>query len=200
MDELHHDHQTESRIRRAVEDAAPELGLGLEEKAQGRKMVGLLVPAAHSTQDVDETEPPEAAGEDDDQAIADVVDRWEQIQHHEVTEVAADVTADPYAAIAPTWTRLIDSKTLRDWVRSDEFKKQKDTFTPAAGAHRDVSDLEVTYIGPSMACATYRSEEKGENGVYLSQAAAILRREDGGWRIAAITKHAEVAEGSSGES
>lgn len=201
MDEPHHDHDTESRIRRAVEDAAPELGLGLEEKAQGRKMVGALVPAAHSTQDVDSSEQPEPAGEDDDRAIADLIERWEQIQHHEVLEVAKDVTTDPYAAIAPTWTQLMDSESLKQWVQSDEFQQMKDKFKPAAGgARREVSDLDVTYIGPSMACATFRSEEQGANGSYLSQNATILRKGDDGWRIAAITKHAHVTDGSTQES
>lgn len=200
MDEPHHDHETESRIRRAVEDAAPELGLTLEEEPEGRKMVGALFPAAHSTQDADDADQPEPAGEDDDRAIADLIDRWEQIQHHEVLEVAKDVTTDPYAAIAPTWTKLMDSESLKEWVQSDEFQEQKHKFEPSNGAHREVSDLEVTYIGPSMACATFRSEEQGANGTYLSQNATILRKGDDGWRIAAITKHAQVTDGSTQES
>lgn len=194
MDDLSQDRATATQVRRAVEDAAPELGLDLEEEPKGRKMVGALVPAAHSTQDVDDSEQPDSAGEDDDQAIAHLIETWEQIQHHEALDAVPEVTSDPYAAIAPTWTQLMDSESLKEWIESDEFQERKDEFTPADGATREVSDLEITYVGPSMANATYRSEEQGVHGVYLSQNAVILRKEEDGWRIAAITKHAQVTE------
>lgn len=194
MHEPTRDQDNDARVRRIVENAAPELGLELEDEPRGRKMVGALIPAAHSTQDVNDAKQPASAGEDDDKAIADVIHRWEQIQHHEALESVREVTSDPYAAIAPTWTKLMDQKSLEEWVESDEFQEQKDKFAPSTGGEREVSNLEITYVGPSMASATYRSEEQGANGVYLSQNAVILRKEDGGWRIAAITKHAQVTE------
>ena len=181
----------DAQVRRAVEDAAPELGLDLEEKPQGRRMVGALIPAAHSTQDVDHSVQPAAAGEDDDRLIARVIDRWEQIRYDQVTEVAQEIVSDPYVAIAPTWTRTIDTAALKEWAESAELQAASESFA-SSSSRREVSNLELTYLGPYLACATYRSEEEGEEGVYLAQTAAILRKETDGWRIAAITKHAEV--------
>lgn len=187
------DHGGDVRLRRSLEEIAGELGLGLEEEPAPRRMVGVLVPAAHSTSDVDQTEPPDAAGEDDDAAIEQLITRWEQLEHHEVMEVAGDVTSDPYVAITPSGTQLVDRQALEEWVKSDHFRHHREKFAGARPSERQVSGFQVVYLGPAMASVTYRTEEEGTDGrVYVSSSAAIVRREQGGWRVAAFTKFAQV--------
>lgn len=187
------DHGDDVRLRCSLEDLAGGLGLGLEEEPEPRRMVGVLVPAAHSTSDVDQTEPPDAAGENDDAAIEQLITRWEQLEHDEVMEVAGEVTSDPYVAITPGGTQLVDRAALEEWVESDHFEEHREKFAGANPSERQVSGFQIVYLGPAMASVTYRTEETGTDGrVYVSNSAAIVRREQGGWRVAAFTKFAEV--------
>lgn len=179
-------------VRRAVAEAAPELGLTLEsEDGTGPRMVGALVPAAHSTTDVDETSMPAAEG-DDDAAIREVVERWENVEHHQVLTVAADVTTDPYVAVTPDAIQTVDSAHLSRWVTSDEFAALKAKFAPAERRQVEITSFEIFYMGTRLATATYQTREQGAQGVYLTSSTAIVAKGDDGWRITVVGKHAEV--------
>lgn len=183
------------QVRRAVEEAAPDLGFHLEgasSSAEETRMVGALVPAAHSTTDVDTTEVPETLDDGDESAIQDVITQWENVEHHQVLEVARDVTLDPYVAVTPDHIEMIDSDKLGEWVGSERFAELKAKFPAAEEREVEISNLQIFFMGGRMATATYQTREEGPKGVYVTNTTAILIKKTEGWRIGVVTKFAEV--------
>lgn len=184
--------RSQEEVRQAVAEAASELGLPLEPEETGPpRMVGALVPAAHSTTDVDKTSMP-APAEDDEAAIREAVEKWENVEHHQVLQVAADVTTDPYVAVTPDGLQSIDSAALAKWVGSEKFARLKAKFAPAEERQIEITSFEVFYMGSRLATATYQTREVGANGTYLTSSTAIVTKGDEGWRITVISKYAEV--------
>lgn len=184
----------DARLRQALEDAAPDLGLELEEEQPKKLSVGALVPAAYATADTDQTSQPADAGADDDTAIGDLIRKWENTGHDEALQVTQEVTTDPYVAVTAQETQLIDSDGLQQWVDSDAFQDQAGSFERHESAERKVSDVSIEYVGPYLASCTYRVEEEGKSGVYTANSAVIARKCESGWRIAVVTKHATISD------
>ena len=193
----------ELALQQAFEAAAEKFELKLEKGPSGAeepRMVGALAPAAHVTTDVDDSEMPIAA-ENDDKAIAEVIEKWETADVDRLLEVAKEVTHEPYVIIKPDHTvdgashtaGVVDHKFFEEWVRSETFQELTSQFEPKNPREVEISGLDINYIGPRMASVVYKTRENGAKGTYIANVAAFMVKENGGWLYIVMTRSAQVS-------
>ena len=203
---MSHDQSSVDReiaLQRAFDAAAEDLDLQMVKGPSGAeepRMVGALAPAAHTTSDVDDANMPISA-ENDDDAIAAVVEKWETTDIDKLVETAKEVLHEPYAIIKPVVedgnvahnVQVVDQKFFEQWVNSDTFKELATKFEVKDPREVEISGLSITYLGPVNASVTYKTRESGAKGTYISNAGAFMVKENGTWYYIAMTRSVEVS-------
>jgi hypothetical protein len=204
---MSHDQSSVDReiaLQNAFDDAAEELDLQLVKGPTGAeepRMVGALAPAAHVTTDVDDSDMPISI-EDDDAAIAAVIEKWETADKDQLLEAAKEVAHDPYVIIKPVpetdgsvshTAQIVDHDYFGQWVKSDTFQELANQFEPKDPREVEISGLSINYLGSLTASVVYKSRENGAKGTYVSNVAAFMVKEDGSWLYIAMTRSAQVS-------
>jgi hypothetical protein len=203
---MSHDQSSADReiaLQRAFDAAAEDLDLQLEKGPSGAeepRMVGALAPAAHVTTDVDDSQMPVGI-EDDDTAIANVVEKWETADKDKLLEVAKEVTHEPYVIIKPVHeegdythtAEIVDHEYFGEWVQSETFQELAAQFESKDPREVEISGLSITYLGSLTASVVYKTRENGTQGNYVSNVAAFMVKEDGNWLYIAMTRSAQVS-------
>ncbi len=172
------------------DEAARHMKLGLEAEGGGNRMVGVaFVPAAHSSQDGQSSEQPATLDDSDKKAIKSILEAWETMHPDDFVKSWRTVATDPFIAIGPGWIKKADQKFIKEWSKSDGLAKLLDNFQPFRPRKTVVSQVEVVFVGDSLASATYTTTEETGKRATVGNAASILMKTPAGWRIAAITRH-----------
>lgn len=187
--------ERQEKMRQAFAEAAENSGLPLEsDESLENRMVGIALPAAHSTVDVDQAAKPPKIDESSDGAeIEAVLNGFHSLTPAEY-ETNWEYTLDTYITVGPPPVGIqpMNRKTVQKWLqeRSAEFAAWKD---------REISltNLKTVYLGDSLATATYFLTEKGQQGkIGAGNGAAMLVKESQGgtwsWKIAVISKYVDV--------
>jgi hypothetical protein len=130
---------------------------------------------------------------DSDQAIQDLLTRWEQLLPEELEANFGDCTLDPYVAVGE-WVVSVDLEQIQHW-RAGEAHTQALAQRPALDQRKiELSYFHIVYAGTARAIVTYHVQESYPEStqVFSGNAGAILVHVAAGWRIASYTKAEQV--------
>lgn len=126
----------------------------------------------------------------DDSDITKIITEWESLHPDDVLRRINVLATQPYSAIGTDFAILVTDETIRQWFESKDFLDGMLDFPISNPRKVKVSNLQITYLGRSRACATYRVEEEHTNGrVSAGNSAAFLAKTDGGWKIVSTAQH-----------
>jgi hypothetical protein len=182
----------EENLRKAFEEAAPDLGLRLERPGCGddTRVVGVAFAIFQSLLEVDLDKAPRAMAGEDDEAIAAALSGYEQADPPTFAKTWRQYAADPHIGMGAHWVGLVDEAAVDHWLGSDELARASRSYPSCTPRRIKISDLRIVYIGGTRASATYHVEEEFENGRRSAgNVSALLFNVKGdGWRIAVITR------------
>ena len=204
----------ESALRQAFAEAAKDLDLEFDRPASAAeepRMVGALAPAAHVTTDVDDAAMPKGDDHEDSLAIQEVIEKWETADVDKLVDVASQVANDPYVIIKPVQggsaaadgnahdcteysASVVDHVYFRGWVQSETFLALTSKFEPKDPRDVQISGINISFVGPTIASVVYQTKETGTQGVYNANVGAFMvKHSDGGWKYIAMTRTANVS-------
>jgi hypothetical protein len=177
----------------AFEQLAPDFPFNLAPGATDRRMVGaVLVPAAHSSQDVTAAALPTSIDESDEEQIRALVGEWETLHPDEIKDKWKEVLTDPFVAIGPGWIKSVNDQYISDWQASQQYADIRQRYLPFFPRKTKVSEIHVTFIGSSLASVNYRADEETQNNRGVGNGAALVMKTSAGWRIAAVARFDEL--------
>ncbi|MCB1033367.1 MAG: hypothetical protein KDD47_05990 [Acidobacteria bacterium] len=180
-------------LQTVFEEHARHLGLELEGGDSGNRMVGVaFVPAAHQSQSGLAQEVPKQLDESDQQQIQEIVESWETMHPDDFDKNWRNVTTEPFIAIGPGWIKTADQAFVDGWLASKGLQKLVDDWRPFNPRKTEVSNVQIVFVGESLASVTYSTKEETGKNPTVGNAAAILMKTPAGWRIAAITRYDRV--------
>jgi hypothetical protein len=197
--------QTRSEVQKAVDELVDQEVIQLvDEEAEPFRMIGVVfAPAAYSTGDTDQAEPPEPT-DSDTEAIRSLLDGFSRVKPEDAPDCFEDYCTNPYAVVdRSAGTVLMDENQLRQWKRhigSPDFEAATDGFEPLEPRQVEMSKLQVNYVGDGIAVATFHEVETGQQGwQWVGNGGAVaVKRQSGGewvWRLAVITKRGTIDKG-----
>lgn len=187
--------RSHGRAERQVEfDAmAPELGLSPEPTSVHRmesRTVGafLLSPMGKGPEVLTagpKTAPAPASGDDD--AIRKTIVAWEKLHPEEVPARYREFTTDPFVGVGD-FMAFVDEERIKNFLSLDRYQKEMEP-TLHRPRQLEVSNVQITHLSSSKAAVTYRVEEERKGGEQAAwNTAAIMVKDDSGWKVAAIAK------------
>lgn len=182
----------EENLRRAFEEAAPDLGLRLERPGCGEdtRVVGVAFAIFQSLLEVDLDKSSRSVAGDDDAAITAALTGYEQADPPTFAATWRQYAADPHIGMGAHWVGLVDAAAVEHWLGSDQLATALRDFPSCSPRRLVISDLRIVYIGGTRASATYHVEEEFENGRRSAGnvSALLFNIQGDGWRIAVITR------------
>jgi len=195
---------TNDAVQKAVDELVDSGAVEIvEEDPKPFRMIGVvLVPAAYSTSDTDEAEPPTAT-DADTAAVQTVLSSFSQIEPKDAPDRFTEFCTDPYFVVdRATGPQRMDEDELSAWAKhigSDEFNASLGGFESLDPRRIEMTRVEVSYVGTGTAIVTFHQVEQGQGGKrWVGNGAAIVLKQKSGddwaWKISVITKRGEIEE------
>jgi hypothetical protein len=179
------------RLQKAFDEAAGGLDLRLEPAGSEKpRSIGIAFMAAPQISfDTDDAPPP--VNPRDDREIERLIHGHESLTPEQYHQGGwRDFLFDPHMALAKEGLIHTDQAAIDEFLASPRFLEFQQQYPWKEPREVKIKNVQVTYIGPYLAAATYRVIETSANGKVLAGNAATLcvRLEGAGWRGAVITK------------
>jgi hypothetical protein len=184
-------HERAERLQKAFDEAAEGLDLRLEPAGSGQpRCIGIAFMAvAHIPFDIDDS--PSPVERRDDREIERLVHGHESLTPQQYQQGAwRDFLCDPHMVVAKEGLIQTDQTVIDEFLASQRFIDFQQQYPWQEPRDVKIKKLQITYLGPQLAAATYRVIETSANGKVIAGNAVTLcaRLEGVGWRGAVITK------------
>ena len=168
-----------------------EILLTLEEAALPDEVCAVGVAfAAFSPQLAVKTADPEAVDDGDDEAIEDLIARFEAMDPETFLRDWKRYAAEPYVGVGNHWVGIIDEANVKHWFESENLARARASFPPFSPRRITVSNVSIVYLEPTRAVVTYHVEEEYRNGRVTAgnTCSIVMKTADEGWKIVVNTK------------
>lgn len=185
------------RMQREFEETAEQMGIKLADpETVANEPVGALVACVMGLPLAKITGPPPSLDtgdeEENSRRIHAVIEAWETCTPDTLLDVWQTYAAQPAAmALTAEWIGAVDGLMLAQGIESETYKAQLRSFPFASPRDVSLHNVQMMFITPSQAVATYRVEERYTNGeVWAANSVMILMQDpDLDWKVALYTKH-----------
>ena len=182
-----------SDVQAAFNEAAESLDLRIEQPTPAaNRSVGIFIIPVQATPviETDPADPEVDFGPDDEQAIRQLVKRWESTDPQNVPATWAACATEPAIAVADDWVAPITIAQLEDGLESEEFRQQLIDYPLYSPRKTSVDAIAITFIGNTSAAATYTFREEYTNGkIFAGNSIMILVKDSSNdWRATVFTK------------
>lgn len=180
----------ESRVPNEPVDFA-DVPLTLEEDSLPDEVCAVGVAfAIFSPQLAVETADPEAVDQGDDDAIEDLIIKFESMNPETFIEEWKRYAAEPYVGVGNHWVGIIDEANVKHWFESENLARARESFPPFSPRRITVSNVRIMYLEPTRAVVTYHVEEEYRNGRVTAgnTCSIVMKTAHEGWKIVVNTK------------
>lgn len=181
------------KLREEVERAVEAGEIKLDEPGAGELMrtLGVAFAFFSKTVDVDlasDVSPDVVVGPD--QQIQKLLEGWESLAPDQFEASWRDYATDPYIGVGMHWAGVVDDDVVQEWLQSDELAEHEREYPSYSPRKVTLSKVEIVYLEPTRAVATYRVEEEHQNGKLTggNTAAIVFNVSGKGWRVMVATK------------
>ena len=182
------------------DEQAEALGLELEKETFESCSIGIALVVGESVDKLSDHSPtrtPASVGampaEDDAGAIAELIRLWDTTHPDDLETVLPQAMLDPFVVVSANYVGAVSHATLLAAREGDAFKEELVRYPVLKPrvATVTVDPADVQMIGDHKAWVTYKLEETYKGGKrYAGRGAAALVKADGkGWRIAVYSRH-----------
>lgn len=132
----------------------------------------------------------EAVDATDDQAIEELITRFESMDPETFIRDWRRHAAEPYVGVGNHWVGLIDEANVKYWYESADLAKARVGFPPFSPRKITVSNTNIVYLEPTRAVVTYHVEEEYRNGRVTAgnTCSIVMKTAEDGWKIVVNTK------------
>ncbi len=179
-------------MQQDFEAQAEGLGLasssGASRPQRMSQMVGIAAAGTHSLVDMDGGADAGPVGEEDRQAITEVIEKFEGLHPDEFLREWKSYATNPYVAIGESMVGTVQEDGLETFFNRKAFIDTLKAFPPFKPRKLEIANLQIVFIGDIRAAAIYRVSEEFKNSKQkVDNCAAILVKLKEGWRVAAVT-------------
>jgi hypothetical protein len=147
-----------------------------------------------------ETADLEAVDQGDDEAIEDLITRFESMDPETFIREWKHYAAEPYVGVGNHWVGVIDEANVKHWFESENLARARESFPPFSPRRISVSNVRVVYLEPTRAVVTYHVEEEYRNGRVTAgnTCSIVMKTAHAGWKIVVNTKESRHPQQASG--
>ncbi len=121
--------------------------------------------------------------------ILDVVNKWEHWTIDEFARNHREIQLDELRMVVNGKSFNVTSEDVEAMPAADTTLRVSKHVFPTQEDHPALSDFDVRFMSPNTAIALYHRSELGFEGEHFeSNAAVILVKDDGNWRVSVFTR------------
>lgn len=156
----------------------------------GDSTVWMAWPGTYRSHDYEIVQEAPPVGEEDDSAIAGVVQRYHSLAPQDFAASWQEVATDPYYSFQKEGVVPVNDSVIQAWTGGTELSGFLEKFPISSPRRVSLNGLQILYVGNSRAVVTYRLEEEAEDGQVLAGNGAVVVVKTGGsgWRVVALVK------------
>lgn len=168
-----------------------DVRLTLEERPPAEEVCAVGVAFAFfSPQVAVNTAAAEAVDAGDDEAIEELITRFESMDPETFIRDWRRYAVEPYVGVGNHWSGIIDEATVQHWYGSEDLAKARVSFPPFSPRKITVSNTHIVYLEATRAVVTYHVEEEYRNGRVTAgnTCSIVMKTAEAGWKIVVNTK------------